>query len=180
MVRHGKSITLVLGGVRSGKSRYAQELAAQFKRVVFIATARPTDLEMRRKIAVHRRARPSWWKTIEAPVNLGEAIRSEGRRSDVLLIDCLTLYLGNAMKAKNGVRDLQAHVRDVCESIRAAETSIIAVSNEVGCGIVPAFRSGRIYRDLLGELNQQVAGSADKVILMVAGVPVTVKDRVAS
>lgn len=175
MGRQKKSVTLVLGGARSGKSRYAQELALQFKRVTFIATARPIDSEMRRKIDLHRRERPASWRTVEAPVNLPEAIRSVGKNGDALLVDCLTVYLANLMHA-NQLADYGDHFREICEGIKAAKSSVIAVSNEVGCGIVPAFRSGRHFRDLLGQLNQRIAKIADKVVLMVAGVPMTLKD----
>lgn len=167
---------LVLGGARSGKSRWAQERAAEFQRVTYVATAQAGDAEMREKIARHRRERPSTWRTVEVPVRLPEAIRSESRDADVLLIDCFTLYLANVMRtgrdseAQNGLR-----IRELRDAIRSSTTSIIAVSNEVGSGIVPAFPKGRVYRDLLGQLNQEVAAIADTVVLMIAGVPLAVK-----
>ena len=175
-----KTITLVLGGARSGKSRYAQKLASAFQRVTFIATARASDSEMLRKIAEHRRQRPASWRTCEAPVNLEAAIRTEGGRADVLLIDCLTVFLANIMNAKKGgpAKALD-RIQRVCDAIQSTKASVLVVSNEVGSGVVPPFRSGRIYRDLLGELNQRIAEIADRVVLMIAGVPVAIKDGAA-
>jgi adenosylcobinamide kinase/adenosylcobinamide-phosphate guanylyltransferase len=176
METHTKNITLVLGGARSGKSRYAQQIASRFERVTFIATGRSGDEEMRRKIAQHRRERPAAWKTVEAPLNLHKSIRSESQKADVVLVDCLTLYVANVMGAKkNSQGDPKKHIEEVCDAIRATKASVIAVSNEVGSGIVPAYQSGRIYRDFLGQMNQGVAQIADKVVLMVAGVPMTLK-----
>jgi len=173
-----KTVTLVLGGARSGKSRYAQELAGKFQRVVYIATACRDDAEMRAKIAHHRRQRPSSWKTIEVSTGLDRALREHGPRADLLLVDCLTFYLANIMGRKSGAhRQVRGHIQVLCEAVREAEASLVIVSNEVGSGIVPPFRSGREYRDLLGELNQQIAKLADRVILLVAGLPLTIKDR---
>jgi adenosylcobinamide kinase/adenosylcobinamide-phosphate guanylyltransferase len=178
MAKPRRTITLVLGGARSGKSRWAQERAAEFSRVTYLATAQAGDAEMRVKIARHRRERPSTWRTVEVPVDLPEKIRSESGAADVLLIDCFTLYVANVMRTG---RKAEAHngsrVRELRDAIHCSVTSIIAVSNEVGCGLVPAFRSGRVYRDMLGQLNQQVAAIADNVVLMVAGLPVAVKGR---
>lgn len=172
-----KNVTLVLGGAQSGKSHYAQQLASHFERVTFIATGRPNDPEMRKKIARHRRERPVAWRTIEAPLDLHKTIRSESQKADVVLIDCLTLYVSNVMATrKKSVGDPKACIEEVCVAIQASRASVVAVSNEVGSGIVPPYRSGRIYRDFLGQMNRQVAQIADKVVLMVAGVPVTVKD----
>jgi adenosylcobinamide kinase/adenosylcobinamide-phosphate guanylyltransferase len=175
-----KTVTFVLGGARSGKSRYAQELASAFRRVVFVATARRDDAEMRAKIARHRRERPSAWKTIEITTGLDRALREQARSADLLIVDCLTLYLANLIGRKRGEGDrIRSHIQSLCEAIQEVEASVVIVSNEVGCGVVPAFRSGREYRDLLGEFNQQIARVADRVILMVAGLPLTVKDRSA-
>jgi len=175
--RPEKQITLVLGGAQSGKSYHAQQLASAFERVTFIATARRTDREMRRKIARHRRARPASWKTVEAPVDLDKAIGSQSQKADVLLIDCLTIYAdniaGTKKKRKSHANDC---IEEICEAIRASEASVIVVSNEVGSGIVPEYPSGRLYRDFLGQMNQKIAQIADRVILMVAGVPITIKD----
>jgi adenosylcobinamide kinase/adenosylcobinamide-phosphate guanylyltransferase len=111
-------------------------------------------------------------------MNLQGAIYSESGKADVLVVDCLTFYVFNVMSAKkdgNGGGAYRNHIREIRDAILASKASVIAVSNEVGSGIVPAYRSGRIYRDLLGQLNQGIAQIADEVILMVAGVPLTVK-----
>lgn len=178
-----KSVTLVLGGAQSGKSYYAQQLASHFERITFIATARGTDTEMRKKIARHRRERPSAWRTIEAPLELTKAIHSESRESDVVLIDCLTVYADNVMSTRRKSKwksDANECINAVCDAIRTAEASVIVVSNEVGSGVVPPYRSGRAYRDFLGQMNQKVAQIADSVILMVAGVAMPVKESGAS
>jgi adenosylcobinamide kinase / adenosylcobinamide-phosphate guanylyltransferase len=174
--RPKKEITLVLGGAQSGKSHYAQQLASHFERVTFIATARRTDAEMRKKIARHRRARPVSWKTIEAPVDLDKAIRSQSQNADLILIDCLTVYMDNvAGTGKKRKRHAKDCIEESCDAIRACRPSVIVVSNEVGSGIVPEYRSGRIYRDFLGQMNQKLAQIADRVVLMIAGLPVTIK-----
>jgi adenosylcobinamide kinase / adenosylcobinamide-phosphate guanylyltransferase len=176
MSKPRRTITLVLGGARSGKSRWAQERAAKFRRVTYVATARAGDGEMRQKIARHRKERPGTWNTVEAPLRLPQTIRAESRKADVLLIDCLTVYVANVMRiGRKAQPENLRHIEELCDAIQSSSTSIIAVSNEVGSGVVPAFRSGRVYRDLLGELNQKVAAIADNVVLMVAGVPLTVK-----
>jgi adenosylcobinamide kinase / adenosylcobinamide-phosphate guanylyltransferase len=181
MRKQRRTITLVLGGARSGKSRWAQEQAARFPRVTYLATAQAGDSEMREKIARHRKERPSIWRTVEVPTDLPRTIRSESPHADVLLIDCFTLYVANVMRtgkksdAHNGSR-----VRELRDAIDSSITSIIAVSNEVGSGLVPTFRSGRVYRDMLGQLNQAIAAIADNVVLMVAGIPFSVKGRLTS
>lgn len=176
MAKLKRTVTLVLGGARSGKSTWAQKRAAAFRRVVFVATAQGDDAEMRRKIARHREERPAEWKTVEVPVHLPEAIRKESQHADVLLIDCFTLYVSNIMRVgRNSEPHNRKCIHELCAAIQSSPTSIIAVSNEVGSGIVPAFRAGRVYRDLLGRLNQEVAAIADNVVLMVAGIPLPVK-----
>jgi adenosylcobinamide kinase/adenosylcobinamide-phosphate guanylyltransferase len=172
-----KNITLVLGGARSGKSHYAQQIASHFERVTFIATGRSSDVEMRRKIAQHRRERPRAWKTVEAPFDLHKAIRSESQKADLILIDCLTVYVANVIDARRKSKSSpEKHVEAVCDAIRTSRTSIVVVSNEVGSGVVPPYRSGRIYRDALGQMNQRIAQIADRVVLMFAGLPLTLKD----
>lgn len=176
-----RAVTLVLGGVRSGKSRYAQQLAGHSNSVTFIATALASDAEMRRKIAAHRRERPRQWHTVEAPTALPAAISKASVTADVILVDCLTTYVGNQMmdsahkcRAPKAVRSGLDSAR-LCAAIKSTNSSIIIVSNEVGSGIIPAFPSGRLYRDLLGELNQRVAALADRVVFMIAGQPLTIK-----
>ena len=174
---HPRRVTLVLGGARSGKSRYAQTLASRYRRVTFLATARPNDREMRERIETHRRERPASWKTVEVPLDLHQTITSESLKADLLLVDCLTLFVANTMSHnRRKASSARAVTEQLCQAIRSSKASVIVVSNEVGSGIVPAYRSGRIYRDLLGQLNQEIAKIADRVVLMIAGIPLTVKD----
>jgi adenosylcobinamide kinase / adenosylcobinamide-phosphate guanylyltransferase len=171
-----RDVTLVLGGVRSGKSRYALQLAARARRVTFLATAeRRDDEEMQRKIEKHRAERPQHWTTIEEPLNLAAAIGSVSN-CDLLLIDCLTLFAGKLLDVYGeDPAAISASVDALCAALQAASCAVILVSNEVGSGVVPAFELGRRYRDLLGEINQRVAAIADQVVLMVAGLPLTLK-----
>jgi adenosylcobinamide kinase/adenosylcobinamide-phosphate guanylyltransferase len=174
-VDRSRTVTLVLGGVRSGKSRYAQTEASRFDRVTFVATARRSDAEMRRKIAAHRRERPPSWKTVEAARNLDRVIEREGASADLLLVDCLTVYCAGLISRGRVMPAQRGHLDAIVRAIQTTVASVLVVSNEVGSGVVPAFKSGRLYRDLLGELNQQVAAVADRVVLLVAGVPLHIK-----
>ena len=173
---HRHSVTLVLGGVRSGKSRFALQLASRAVKVTFVATARPSDEEMRRKIERHRRERPAHWRTREEPLKLAEVILESEPASEFVLVDCLTLFAANLMEAHGEDREAIASVIDeFCEALKKTKIRIVLVSNEVGNGVVPAYAAGRQFRDLLGEINQQVAAVADNVVLMVAGIPIWIK-----
>ncbi len=171
--------TLVLGGVRSGKSRYAQELATRGKRVAFIATAEACDDDMRQRIARHRADRPANWTTFEAPLALEETLLTCGNQFDTILVDCLTVWTSNVMshEASDDVRVL-AHADRLADVLRRISASVILVSNEVGSGIHPNSEIGRHFRDLLGFVNQRIAAAADEVILLVAGCPLFVKQPV--
>jgi adenosylcobinamide kinase/adenosylcobinamide-phosphate guanylyltransferase len=171
-----RGVTLVLGGVRSGKSRYALQLAARAQRVTFLATAeRREDEEMQRKIERHRAERPQDWATIEEPLHLAAAIESASN-CDLLLIDCLTLFAGKLLDFyEDDSAAIAKNIDALCTALEASPYRIILVSNEVGSGVVPAFELGRRYRDLLGEINQRVAVIADHAVLMVAGLPLTLK-----
>jgi adenosylcobinamide kinase / adenosylcobinamide-phosphate guanylyltransferase len=173
-----KAITLVLGGVRSGKSRYAQTLAAGVASVAFVATARSSDSdeEMRRKIERHRTDRPQDWKTIEEPLDLASVLAEQGPNYRIIVVDCLTLYAANLLQAEHGnLLAVEERLQRFYAALRSAPCSVALVSNEVGSGIVPPFPEGRTYRDLLGEINQRVATIADTVLLMVAGIPLVLK-----
>lgn len=173
---HRNRVTLVLGGVRSGKSRFALEIASRAANVTFVATARACDDEMRTKIERHRAERPPHWQTKEAPLAIAEAIGGPDDRNELVVVDCLTLFASNLMEAHGDDRAAIASSIDaVCAALRNAKRSIVLVSNEVGSGIVPAYAAGRQFRDLLGEINQQVAATADQVVLMVAGLPLAIK-----
>lgn len=176
------SLTLVLGGARSGKSAYAETLAGQRGRyVLYIATAEAKDQEMAERITAHRQVRPPEWDTLEAPRNVAAALAALKTRPDVILLDCLTLLVSNMLLAQEGEPPdaIETAILAEIKAILAVQVKkaapLIIVSNEVGLGVVPASRLGRLYRDLLGRANQQLAARADQVIFMVAGLPLTVK-----
>ncbi|WP_433966823.1 bifunctional adenosylcobinamide kinase/adenosylcobinamide-phosphate guanylyltransferase [Tunturiibacter gelidiferens] len=170
------SVTLVLGGVRSGKSRYAQQLAERESRVIFVATAKVSDDEMQQKIERHREERPAEWITVEEPLELVQVLAQQGKNCDVMVVDCLTIFAANLLEAEgDDRRAVDRRVEALCEALRSASCSVVLVSNEVGSGVVPAYPLGRRYRDLLGEINQSVARVADDVVLMVAGLPLALK-----
>jgi len=182
---------LILGGARSGKSAFAERLAADSGRsVTFIATATASDDEMRERIAHHRAARPTGWQTIEEPLDMALAVRRAAALADVLLLDCITIWLANWMTQQDytehhallpagKLQDNQAlsavdALLDTVASLPENKT-LVAVTNEVGLGIVPDHPLGRAYRDTLGYVNQRLAQAANRVYLMVAGMAVDIK-----
>ena len=165
-------LTLVLGGARSGKSRFAESVIAALPPPwIYVATAEPGDAEMAERIAAHRARRPDGWQTIEAPHDLAGAVAA-APADGALLVDCLTLWLSNRMLA---AADLEAEIGRLEDVLVHRAGAAVLVSNEVGCGIVPDNALARRFRDMQGWLNQRIAARADRVILMVAGVPLTVK-----
>jgi adenosylcobinamide kinase/adenosylcobinamide-phosphate guanylyltransferase len=173
------SVTLVLGGARSGKSRYAQQLAEQSRHVVFVATAKASDEEMRAKIQRHRTDRSDEWPTIEEPLDLAKVLAEHELACDVILVDCLTIFAANLLGVEGEDGDsMERRVEALCEALRTAQCNVVLVSNEVGSGVVPEYAVGCRYRDLLGEINQKVARIADDVVLMVAGLPLALKGHV--
>lgn len=176
---HRNSVTLVLGGVRSGKSRFALQIALRAVNVTFIATARSSDDEMRRKIERHRAERPPHWRTLEEPLHLGQAIAGSEGSSDLIVIDCLTLFASNLMEAHgDDLHTIGAAIDALCCALQKTNRRIVLVSNEVGSGVVPAYAAGRQFRDVLGEMNQRVAAIADNVVLMIAGLPLPIKGSI--
>lgn len=170
------SVTLVLGGVRSGKSRYAHQLAAQSRRVVYVATAKISDHEMQAKIERHRADRPEEWLTVEEPLELPKVLKEHQPNCDVIVVDCLTIYVANLLEAAGeDNQSIDRQIASLCEALRQSECAVVLVSNEVGSGVVPPYPLGRRYRDLLGELNQNIASIADDAVLMVAGLPLALK-----
>ena len=164
--------TFVLGGARSGKSRYAEGLiTARPPPWVYIATAEARDEEMAARIAKHKERRAAGWQTIEAPHELAEALGATAPDAAVL-VDCLTLWLSNVMLAKF---DIDSATRRLEDALRSRTSTTVLVSNEVGLGLVPDTALGRTFRDAQGRLNQRIAAIADQVIFMVAGQPLIVK-----
>jgi len=168
-------LTLIIGGARCGKSRFAQSLGREAERPAYIATARPEDAEMEARIARHREERPPHWITIEEPVEIARAVETYADRCDFVLLDCLTLWLSNLCAAR--ASGLESAARDEIIRLAAASapTHLVLVTNEVGCGIVPESALGRFFRDLQGRVNQEAARRADAVYQLVAGIPVTIK-----
>ena len=168
------SSTFILGGARSGKSRYALELGESLSNQrVFVATAQPFDEGMQQRIARHRADRDTSWRTVEEHVEIWDVIDRECREGRVVVLDCLTLWLNNLMLFK---RDVQGDVDRLVSLLeQGVEGELILVSNEIGLGLVPDTELGREFRDLHGRMNQRVAAVCDRVLLMVAGLPVVVK-----
>jgi len=175
------SMTFILGGARSGKSRFAQGLAAKLgKRVLFVATCEPLDEEMNARIEVHKRSRPHTWKTLEAPTNVSKAMKSKIVDAEVVILDCLTLLISNLMgtediDAETLDKKVTAELEDLVAFMRTTKAHFIIVSNEVGLGLVSPYPAGRIYRDALGMANQMLAKNADEVYFMVAGIAIALK-----
>jgi len=175
-----KKNVLILGGARSGKSTFAQELALKSgKRILFCATAEPLDEEMRTRILEHKKSRPQGWDTIEAPTGAGRKIGRLLYKYDAVIIDCITILVANSMgdltKYKEAEKRVDSEIHAIFKCMERKRASIILVSNEVGLGLVPETRVGRAYRDILGRANQQLAAQADEVYFMAAGLPLKLK-----
>ncbi len=173
-------VIFVLGGARSGKSAFAQRLASELgDRVLFVATGTAMDEEMRHRIELHQKERPTSWRTIEAPTNVAKAIAQHVADTDVVLLDCLTFLAANVMESAADPEDIEAldeaMATEIGEILQHKDAHLIIVSNEVGMGLVPVYPAGRAFRDLLGRANQLVAGRADRVYLLVAGIPQNLK-----
>jgi len=178
---------LVIGGARSGKSSFAQELAS--KRggpVLFVATAEAKDEEMRRRIAAHKKSRPPLWNTIESPTLVGSQIEKNIGQARVVIVDCVTLLVNNVlcqhmneadeeMDAEVIEQEVTDEITKLIDCMNNSEASFIVVANEVGTGLVPASAMARLFRDLLGKANQMLGQHVDRVYLMVAGLPLQVK-----
>lgn len=170
----GSQSTLVLGGARSGKSRYAEQVTMSSRPPwIYLATAESFDDEMAARITEHKSRRNSDWQTIDAPLDLAGALAALSRPATVL-VDCLTLWLSNVMLAG---RDIDAEIQRLEAAVLAHMGPLVLVSNEVGSGIVPENALARRFRDFQGLLNQRIAARADRVVLVVAGLPMIVKGQ---
>lgn len=168
-----RALTLVLGGARSGKSRYGEALTESAGATcIYIATAEARDHEMAVRIREHRARRGSRWRTVEAPFDLAGALLEADGPGRAILVDCLTLWLANLMEAG---RDVAAETAGLVAALRKIAAPVALVSNEVGLGVVPENALGRAFRDHAGQMNQAIAAEARVVVLMVAGMPVPVK-----
>ncbi len=173
-------LRLLLGGARSGKSTLAEAWAAAYARVLYVATAQAFDDEMAARIAQHRQQRPAHWHTLEAPLGVGDAVRQFAAHTpvDAVLVDCVTLLASNALLAlpedashDDANQAVMAETEALLAALAALARPAIVVTNEVGMGLVPPYRLGRLYRDALGRANQRLAQAADGVYLLVAGLP---------
>ena len=177
---------MIIGGARSGKSSFAAKLAPKLgKPVLFVATAEDGDEEMKHRIEKHQRERPADWCTLEVTTHIGSQIEKKIGGAQVVIVDCITLLVSNIfsqdsdqtleqIEASIMEQQLTAEIDELVECINKVDASFIIVSNEVGLGLVPANRVGRLYRDLLGRANQILAQHADEVYLMVAGLPMKI------
>jgi adenosylcobinamide kinase/adenosylcobinamide-phosphate guanylyltransferase len=168
---------LILGGTKSGKTERALALGRQSSgRTAFLATAQLLDAGMKARVARHQAERPRSWTTIEEPFDIVPACRRLAGRHDLVIIDCLTLRVSNRILRGDGDEATLAGADELAKLMTERLLSLIVVSNEVGAGVHPATESGLRFRDLLGSVNQRVAAAADRVTLMVAGIPVSIKD----
>jgi adenosylcobinamide kinase/adenosylcobinamide-phosphate guanylyltransferase len=172
-----KEIIFFIGGCRSGKSRQALKAADDYPgdRRTFIATCIPRDDEMLRRVKQHQKERSRDWLTVEAPIDLPGVIVEQSRQADLLLVDCLTLWISNLMLESGDSGFKSDIIDDLVRSLGKADCPVVIVSNEVGTGIVPENKLARQYRDLVGSVNQAIARQANRVVWVVAGIPVTVK-----
>ena len=177
-----KQIVLLLGGARSGKSYYAQQLAGELgRKVLFVATGEPLDEEMQARIAEHKKHRPQNWRTQEIPTRIGKGLRKKIGDADVVVIDCITLLISNLLRDEPATAEAEKRIAteidELIDTMDRLDASFIIVSNEVGMGLVPDNKIGRVYRDLLGKANQLLAKRATEVYLMLACLPVQVKGK---
>lgn len=174
-----KRLTLILGGIRSGKSSFAQELASSGDKVLFLATAEPLDQEMDYRIRAHKESRPDHWDTLEEPLELASALVPNLHRYDTMLLDCLTVWVSNLLHSTPDLstnrRDIPSDVEALLDVYRRSEASWIIVSNEVGLGLVATTELGRAFTDELGRVNRLIAAEADIVYFMTAGISAKIK-----
>lgn len=169
-------IILILGGARSGKSTYALESAKKHKnKVAFIATCQPLDKEMKRRVELHRKTRPSHWQIFEETKDIASALETVGKSFECIVIDCLTLLISNLILAGCNQNLIKDKINKMIAVLKKIKGRAIIVSNEVGLGIVPENKLARNFRDIAGKINQIVAKEADEVFFMVSGIPWRIK-----
>lgn len=170
-------ITFIIGGARSGKSQYALKLAKEekAKNVAFIATAKPLDSEMKKRIELHKKKRPKYWRTFQEPQNVSGLLKKSSNKFELILIDCLTLLISNLLLANLKQDNIEEEARKILSALKKTKASSIIVSNEVGLGIVPENKLARDFRDIAGRINQLVAEKSDEVFFLVSGIPWRIK-----
>ncbi len=173
-----KRIIVITGGCRSGKSRFALDYASQhFSKKLFLATGEVLDEEMAHRVENHQKARGPEWQTVEEPFEVVGRISENGRKTEVILLDCLTLWLSNLLLRWDDESRVMEEVERLAGALQKSPAASIIVTNEVGMGIVPDNPLGRRFRDLSGMANQRIAKAADTVIFMVSGIPMFLKGR---
>lgn len=171
-----KKVILITGGSRSGKSRFALDYANRhFSKKIYLATCEVLDDEMARRVESHKKARGPEWQTIEEPVRIVDRVEESQESTQVILLDCITLWLSNLLMRQKDDTEIMYEVGRLIDTIKQNQTSLILVSNEVGMGIVPADPLSRRFRDLQGIANQKIAEVAETVIFMVSGIPIFLK-----
>ncbi len=173
-VSHLPPVTLVLGGARSGKSRHAERLVEAAGAGLYLATAEARDDEMSERIRTHRDRRGTAWETVEEPIDIVDVLKERARADRPILVDCLTLWLSNLLEMDI---DPAADVKKLTDAFSGLAGPVVLVSNEVGLGVIPMGELTRAFVDHAGRMNQAVAEAADRVILVTAGLPMTLKDK---
>lgn len=176
-------IILVTGGARSGKSTFAEQYVAKYgEKIGYIATSQIYDDEMEFRVKLHQKRRPQGWDTFECPFDAHHVIVDKGQSYDMFLFDCITIYISNILSKVQDITDFDGNyqlvtgkINELIEAIKASDTTVVLVTNEVGAGIVPENKLARIYRDLAGLTNQILAEAAAEVYLVVAGIPVNLR-----
>jgi adenosylcobinamide kinase/adenosylcobinamide-phosphate guanylyltransferase len=173
-----KRLIFVTGGCRSGKSQFALDYASRhFQKKLYLATCEAFDEEMVKRIEQHQLRRGSDWQTVEEPIKIAEAIKQHGKDMEVILLDCVTLWLSNLLMREKDDREIVNEVDEFIDTMKQAQSSCVIVSNEVGMGLVPVAALGRRFRDLSGMANQKMAQAAQTVVFMVSGIPILLKGK---
>jgi len=173
-----EGLIFITGGCRSGKSQFALDYANRhFHKKLYLATCEALDEEMAKRIEDHQKRRGLDWQTVEEPIKIAEAMRQHGNNTEVILLDCITLWLSNLLMRQKSDHEIMDKVTRLIDTVRQGQTSLILVSNEVGMGIVPVEPSGRRFRDLAGMANQKIAEVAQTVVFMVSGIPIFLKGK---
>jgi adenosylcobinamide kinase/adenosylcobinamide-phosphate guanylyltransferase len=172
-------IIFIIGGARSGKSSFAQQLATKkSEKVVFVATAEPLDSEMTDRIKKHKKSRPKSWQTLELHREIAKGLKPGKSKPDVVIIDCITLLISNLTQDKNPGMKIEkmvfAEINELIDYMKTQSTTFIIVSNELGLGVVPDNRLARDFRDIQGKVNQLIAQNADEIYFMMAGIPLRI------
>jgi adenosylcobinamide kinase / adenosylcobinamide-phosphate guanylyltransferase len=168
-------LIFVLGGARSGKSRFALRMGRRKSPRAFVATGEPFDREMTDRIRKHKRSRGDSWTTVEVPSKVSDWLAEEGSHYSCIVVDCLTLWLNNLLRDSVRSAQVPTHVKNFLKAIRACPGQVVVVSNELGLGLVPGDATSRQFRDLAGRMNQLVAAEADEVYMLVSGLPLRLK-----